>query len=727
VAFRPTVAGLYVATIVLAASSSAWAATITVTSGKDVVQKDGVCTLREAVIAVNTRASSGGSGECPAGTGGDTIKIAVRKVTFNLGGVNENNAATGDLDLKRAVTIEGSGASTTTIDAAGIDRVLDVRPGATVTIRSVTLTGGRAPDGAAGPGTSSGGTYLLGDDGQRGEAGGGVANAGKLTLDRVTVTGNSAGNGGAGATANAGLGSGEGAFGGAGGAGGPGGGVSSTGTLVIRDSLISGNASGAAGAGGAASAGSGADGGGNGGEATGGHGGAGGLGGDVYATGSASIIDSTISAGLAGSGGPGGHGAGGAGGAGTTGHPDGGSGTGGGSGIGGDGGAGGGLAVGAHGTVTLTNSLIYNNTTGPGGDGGGGVGGAGHTGDGGSGGNGSGGAGGHGGNGGAGGGVSVQPSGKLLARSVTIGNNRTGAGGDGGDGVGAPGGNGQGGNPGGYGGAGEEGAGGNGGDAGGVSVLGAASWVNVTIASNSVSTLGGTHGQGFPAGGGNGSPPGTDGPVLTASDGTAGTVGGIAGGTLKNSIVAGNASTACAGVADGGNNIAFPDTTCPGATIANPLLSPLGRHGGPTLTYAISAKSAAVNHVPGSGGGCPGTDQRGVRRPQGAGCDAGAYELAPPGVTIRSIRPGPHGAVLIVAVNPHLRATSAHLEYGKTSMYGSRTPSRAVGSGNANAVLTMTLSGLRSRTSYHVRLVASNGDGTKTGVDLAFTTPARHP
>jgi hypothetical protein len=201
-----------------------------------------------------------------------------------------------------------------------------------------------------------------------------------------------------------------------------------------------------------------------------------------------------------------------------------------------------------------------------------------------------------------------------------------------------------------------------------------------------------------------------------------GSVGGISGGTLKNSIVAGNTSTACAGVADGGNNIAFPDTTCPGATIANPLLSALGRHGGPTLTYAIAAKSAAVNHVPRSGGGCPGTDQRGVARPQGAGCDAGAYELAPPGVRIRSIRPGPHGAVLIVAVNPHLRATSARLEYGKTSAYGSRTPSRAIGPRNVDVVVSMTLRGLPSRTPYHVRLDASNGDGTTTGRDLAFTT-----
>ena len=52
------------------------------------------------------------------------------------------------------------------------------------------------------------------------------------------------------------------------------------------------------------------------------------------------------------------------------------------------------------------------------------------------------------------------------------------------------------------------------------------------------------------------------------------------------------------------------------------LLS-LANNGGPTETMALPAGAPAVN----SGFGCEPTDQRGVPRPQGPACDAGAYEL----------------------------------------------------------------------------------------------------
>ena len=63
---------------------------------------------------------------------------------------------------------------------------------------------------------------------------------------------------------------------------------------------------------------------------------------------------------------------------------------------------------------------------------------------------------------------------------------------------------------------------------------------------------------------------------------------------------------------------------------ADPLLGPLQNNGGPTDTLALAANSPAVDRVPASGAGCPPTDQRGVPRPQGAGCDIGAFELAAP-------------------------------------------------------------------------------------------------
>jgi hypothetical protein len=56
----------------------------------------------------------------------------------------------------------------------------------------------------------------------------------------------------------------------------------------------------------------------------------------------------------------------------------------------------------------------------------------------------------------------------------------------------------------------------------------------------------------------------------------------------------------------------------------DPGLGPLGDNGGPTATHAIAPGSPP--HDAGDGGACPPSDQRGVPRPQGVGCDIGAYE-----------------------------------------------------------------------------------------------------
>jgi hypothetical protein len=53
-------------------------------------------------------------------------------------------------------------------------------------------------------------------------------------------------------------------------------------------------------------------------------------------------------------------------------------------------------------------------------------------------------------------------------------------------------------------------------------------------------------------------------------------------------------------------------------------------HGGDTDTFALQATSPAVDAVPAGAPGCGGTDQRGIARPSGSGCDMGAYELYEP-------------------------------------------------------------------------------------------------
>jgi hypothetical protein len=101
-----------------------------------------------------------------------------------------------------------------------------------------------------------------------------------------------------------------------------------------------------------------------------------------------------------------------------------------------------------------------------------------------------------------------------------------------------------------------------------------------------------------------------------------------------NTIVAGNLSGGdcsagpSADLTSLGHNIAS-DNSCdlngPGdmANI-NPLLGPLQNNGGPTHTTAIPSNSPAKDSA--DNAACPPTDQRGVIRPQGAGCDMGAYE-----------------------------------------------------------------------------------------------------
>jgi hypothetical protein len=75
------------------------------------------------------------------------------------------------------------------------------------------------------------------------------------------------------------------------------------------------------------------------------------------------------------------------------------------------------------------------------------------------------------------------------------------------------------------------------------------------------------------------------------------------------------------------NNCVFSATG--DITNTNPLLGPLEDNGGATLTHALLDGSLAIDHLPKGTNGCGTTittDQRGVIRPQGSGCDIGAYE-----------------------------------------------------------------------------------------------------
>ncbi len=784
----------------LAQAPVAIARTITVTTTADVVANDGRCSLREALTAAATDTASGtAAGECPAGSGADTIVLGAGTYGLSLTGPPDDDNATGDLDITAGtVTVIGAGRSATTINGNGIDRVFDVLPGATLTLEHLTVTGGHAPDGSVGltgtlgtTGTAGGGAggASTGGGGVPGAGGGGILNAGTLILDDVAVTGNRSGDGGAGgvgltggnggANTSGNGGNGGQSNGGTGGAGGAGGGLESTaGSVTITDSSFTSNVTGNGGAGGAAgNGGTGGAGGGNGaggegGWAFGGSGGAGGLGGAISVEGgTASITGSTISSNTAGNGGA-------AGTAPIAGHGGNGAGSGAGGaggetfeGDGAEGGSGGGVAV-DGGTLTLTDSTLSGNVAGAGGPvpsltarggfGGNGGGGGGNGGPGGD------EIAGFGGEGGDGGGLVLFPgsdfSSTLAMTADTLSDNQAGAGGVGGDAF-------EGGQPGtGGGGGGGGGAANSSGGFGGEGGFGGGAEFDDYFTLTDVTVTGNTAGAGGNGGNGGLGPNSSDG-GFGEEGGFGGGLGGNSPGSLAHVTVVGNSAGAgssgggagtgasatagtdgdaglgadvwgqsspdspevtisasiigvCFGTFnDGGGNVALPATTpCPGL-VGNPELGPLADNGGPTETMALRAGSIAIDRVPAPCGTTP--DQRGVARPQGAGCDAGAYEFAPPDIAApTATNLTAHTALIAAQISPNARVTTWTIDYGRTTAYGSQTAPATLAAGTTPIAVESTLSGLARDAVYHYRLVATNADGTTTSADGTFATSA---
>jgi CSLREA domain-containing protein len=706
-------------------ASSARAATIDVTIADDAIANDGRCSLREAVRSANLDAAPFASaGECAAGNLADTINVPAGHFTLSIPG-SDSAAADGDLDILAELTINGAGAGTTTIDGGGIDRVLTVVTGVATTLQGLTITGGKAPDGTVGGadhGLDGLGGNASGGNAGPGERGGGILSSGALTITDCAIVGNHAGNGGQGGDATGGYGS-SGSSGGSGGtglaghggSGADGGGISATGSLTLTRVLVQGNSAGNGGNGGngvgGQGGGAGTSSGGDAGGGIGGAGGGGGTAGGIRHGGAPMVIrQSEISGNSAGTGGKGGKGTGGVGGPGQT---FGGFGGGGFGGQGGDAGDAGGLEIDTN--DSIRESLVTGNHAGAGGNGG-----VGEAGDGAAAVTGTAGGGGsaHGGDGGKGGaGGAVFAFGATIT-NTTLAANVSGDGGNAGSGTGGDGKSG--GTNRGSGGSGDGGDGGAAGAGGAVFAYQPITAQHTTITSNGLGTskpggvgTGGVRG-GSGAGGTDGT--GTNGASAVSAQGSA-----IARtsqtSTLRASIVAGNSSPACTAGVEGDANISFGDPTCPG-TNADPLLGPLGDNGGFTFTQRPGDGSPAIDNAPVQG--CPATDQRGVVRPFGAACDIGAYERAAPIPLITQA-----AATVTGTVNPNARATTAHFEFGTTAQYGSSTPNIAVPAGVDAVPVSADLGALAPNTTYHVRLVASNADGASTSNDASFTTGAQ--
>lgn len=150
---------LAMVSLALATAVPARAALLTVTKTADTA--DGACSsdcsLREAVLAAN------------AENGPDVIVLGPGIYTLTRGGGGEDLGATGDLDLRDDVVLVGASATNTFVDGGHLDRVFDVLAGVHAEIQGVTIQNGLV----TGPG-------------------GGVRNAGSLTLSRTLISQNAA-------------------------------------------------------------------------------------------------------------------------------------------------------------------------------------------------------------------------------------------------------------------------------------------------------------------------------------------------------------------------------------------------------------------------------------------------------------------------------------------------------------------------------------------------------
>ena len=200
------IAGNYVLTVVATASgirdtdnsllvtggSNAWTVANSVTSLLDTpdtntgdgVSRDiaGNFTLRAAVMESN------------AAFGDDIISLGAATYTFTTAGRFEDQALKGDLDIRGNLIIRGASAGTTIIDAALIDRVFHVFPGASLTLENLTIKNGYAFDGG---GIFNEGTLILTNVNVQchtaANQGGGIYNTGTLTVSGSSISENFAG------------------------------------------------------------------------------------------------------------------------------------------------------------------------------------------------------------------------------------------------------------------------------------------------------------------------------------------------------------------------------------------------------------------------------------------------------------------------------------------------------------------------------------------------------
>ena len=174
--------------------------------------------------------------------------------------------------------------------------------------------------------------------------------------------------------------------------------------------------------------------------------------------------------------------------------------------------------------------------------------------------------------------------------------------------------------------------------------------------------------------------------------------------TVRNTIIAGNSDGDLSGdVTSEGHNL-FGTTNgggFAGSDLVNvmPMLGPLQDNGGPTATMAPLPGSTAIDRIPGTPGvDFPGTDQRGLSRPQGARADCGGVEVVL-SQTFQSFSAlGGDGSIEVLAPDGWTAASS-------DSSWVAITSARE---GSGNGILTFSVAAHSGWSSRHTTLTIND-------------------
>lgn len=147
-------------------ASSAWAATISVTTTAIDTTVNGNCTIIEAIQAANSDAAVDA---CTAGSGADTILLPAG--TYTLTAVDNTNTGSNGLpQITSTITVQGAGNPVITRSGAATFRFFFITSAGNLTLDGLTLTNGDSTTG--------------------GHDGGAIRNFGTLTVANSTLSGN---------------------------------------------------------------------------------------------------------------------------------------------------------------------------------------------------------------------------------------------------------------------------------------------------------------------------------------------------------------------------------------------------------------------------------------------------------------------------------------------------------------------------------------------------------